>query len=91
MQALTDDIRRLCILIRDNTTSNHDEWPRVSCLSVGSESLRVKNRCGPLGFAEPTREFVGEVSSFADLLYAKTDISGVGVCEFLFKHADCEE
>ena len=37
-----------------------------------------------MGFAEPTREFVGEVSSFADLLYAKTDISVVDVCESLF-------
>ena len=69
LQALADDIRGLCSLIRDSTASNPIEWLRVFRLILGSES-----RPGAVfGALSKPREFVGEVSSFADLLFAKTD------------------
>ena len=80
LQALADDIRWLCSLIQDCKVSNHDEWLQLSCILVGSESRSsVAKRA-----SQKPREFVGEVSSFADQLFAKTDIPGVDVRDSLF-------
>ena len=52
----------------------------VPCLLVGSES-----RSGAVpGDMQKPWQLVGEVPSFADLCFAKTDFSGVGVGDSLF-------
>ena len=50
---------------------------------VPHSGLGIIVQCGPRGYAD-TMQLVGEVSSFADLLFAKADVSGedVGNSEF---------